>query len=53
MDIEKSNSEEISYKELQEQGKKLVEQGNKNHENKKIDKNKNISGKEIIIKIYN
>lgn len=40
MDIEKSNSEEISYKELQEQGKKLVEQGNKNHENKKIDKNK-------------
>ena len=40
MDIEKSNSEEISYKELQEQGKKLVEQGNENHENKKIDKNK-------------
>lgn len=40
MDIEKSNSEEISYKELQEQGKKLVEQGNKNHENKKIDKDK-------------
>ena len=27
-------------KELQEQGKKLVEQGNKKHENQKIDKNK-------------
>lgn len=40
MDLEKSNAHEISYKELQEQGKKLVEQGNQKHENQKIDKNK-------------
>lgn len=40
MDLEKSNANEISYKELQEQGKKLVEQGNKKYENQKINKNK-------------
>ena len=40
MDLETSNAQEISYKELQEKGQKLIELGNKEHENKKIDKNK-------------
>lgn len=40
IDLEKGNSEEISYKELLEKGSELVEKGNNEHENKKIDNEK-------------
>ncbi len=40
MDLEKENSEEKSYKELQKIGEKEIQQGNTEFENKKIDNEK-------------